>query len=406
MNATVQLAAPVGGRFVTPARLVMSVFLLHAILMTNWYPRIPDVQAKLGVGPGDLSLGLLGMPIGNFIALLFAGPIVERLTPRRTIMIAYAVACAGMALPGWAWNIPSLFAALFAVGIALPVVDVAMNVEADRIERSIGRRIMNTCHGFWSIGTMIGGVMGAGFASIALEPRWHLLIIGIVCLPILLVVARTLPPSEPRPVAGGVKPPRFALPSLGLIGLCAFGFGMLFVEGAALDWSGVYLRNVVEMSAGATGLGFGAFALFMAGGRFLGDRLAERYGPAAVARTCCVIALIGMTALVTATTLVQAVLGLAAAGLGVSVAVPLSVSAAAGRGDRPAGVNVASLSLIVFSGFLAEPPLIGFVSDAVGLRFGMATTLPLIVISILLAGQLRPRKPVPVPANPLSEIAT
>ncbi len=292
-------------------------------------------------------------------------------------------------------------------GVSLPVVDVAMNVEADRIERSLGRRIMSTCHGFWSIGSIAGSVTGAGFAALMLPPAYHLPIIGIVSLPVLLLVARRLPIIRAEPIPAAERAPRFALPTLGLLPLCLFSFGMLLVEGAALDWSGIFLRDVVNISAGATALGFGAFALFMATGRLLGDRMAERFGPIALARTCCLIALAGILTLVTATSLWQAVLGLAAAGFGVSVAVPLSVSAAAGRGDRPAAVNVAALSMISFTGFLVEPPLIGFASDAAGLRVGMATVIPLIIMSTLLAASVRPRlAAVRKPPNPLAEIAS
>lgn len=373
---------------ITPARLVMAVFFLHAFVLTNWYPRIPDMQRALQVGPGELSLALLGAPLGTLIALPFAGSIIERLSARRAIMIAFAFYCAAFALPGWAWSVPTLFAALMLAGMTGPLVDVSMNVEADRIERSGGRRIMNTCHGFWAVGAMAGGLVGAAFAGLPVAPRWHMPIIGIVSLPLALAVARALPQiSDDRPPAA-FRTPRLSLPSLSLLGLCAFSFGMIIAEGAALDWSAVFLRDVVGTSAVATGLGYGAFALSMAVGRFLGDRLADRYGPVLLARTCCLIGLVGVIALVTTTSLVQAVIGLAAMGFGVSVAIPLSVTAAASRGDRPAAVNVAALSLVAFSGFLVEPPLVGFAAEVGGLRVGLAMVLPLIVMSTLLAGEL------------------
>ncbi|MBN8995632.1 MAG: MFS transporter [Rhizobiales bacterium] len=399
------LAAAGLARAFGPHRLVMAVFFLHAFVMTNWFPRIPDVQAKLGVGPGDLSLGLLGSPVGTVLALPFAGAIVERLSPRRTIMIAFALYAVGICLPGLATDVPTLFAALFVYGLALPVVDVAMNVEADRIERATGRRIMNTCHGFWSLGSIAGSVVGAGFAAIPLTPMVHLPIIAAVALPLLLAVANALP-STPEPAAeAGEKPPRFALPTLALLPVCIFAFGMLLVESAALDWSGIFLRDVIGVSAGATAFGFFAFASFMTLGRLTGDRLTARFGPVLVARSLGIIGIAGMITLVTATNLVQAAIGLAAAGLGVSVAVPLSVSAAASRGDRAAALNVAALSLVSFSGFLVEPPLVGFISEHSDLRFGLAATIPILVMSTLLAFSVRRgaragREPV----SPLSEV--
>ena len=119
------------------------------------------------------------------------------------------------------------------------------------------------------------------------------------------------------------------------------------------------------------------------------------------------IGLAGLVVLVTAPVFLLAVVGLAAIGLGVSVAVPLAVSAAASRGDRPAAVNVAALSLISFSGFLVEPPLVGFVAEWSGsLRIGLAMLAPAVVASILLAGHVRRTVKVPIPPNPLSELAT
>jgi predicted MFS family arabinose efflux permease len=390
---------------IPPARLVMAVFFVQGASFANWLPRIPDVQQQMGVGPADLSIALLGMGVAGLISLLLMGMLVERLTPRRTIIVGLVALGLSLMLPGWAWNVPSLFVSLFFVGIAFPMVDVAMNVEANRIESAGGRRIMSTCHGFWSIGSIAGSVIGAGFAAIPLPPMVHLPIIGMVALPVLLIVARALP-VVPAPAARPEeKPPRFALPTLGLLPLCIFAFGMLLVESAALDWSGIFLRDVVGVSAGATAFGFGAFAAFMTLGRLMGDRLSATYGPVAVARTLGIIGIAGMAVLVTASSLLQAAIGLAAAGLGVSVAVPLAVSAAASRGDRPAAVNVAALSLISFSGFLVEPPLVGFISQMSDLRIGLAATIPILVVSTVLAGNVRRRRQLErEPVSPLPEV--
>jgi len=390
----------------TPQRLVMTIFVMHSFVMTNWFPRIPDMQAKLGVGTGDLSLGLLGASIGTLVSLPFAGQIIEWLSARRAILVAFVFYGLAYALVGWAWNVPSLFAGLFLAGLFMPVVDVAMNVEADRIEATTGRRIMNTCHGFWSVGSIIGGLSGAAFASLEIDIRWHLAIVGAISIPIALAVAYRLP-QLPVGLAQSEKSRfRIALPTLTLLPLCLFAFGMLLVEAAALDWSSLFLRSVMGATPFAAGVGFAAFTIAMAVGRFFGDWASGRFGPVAVARSCGVIGLVGLVALVTAPTFVQALAGLAAIGLGVSVAVPLAVSAAASRGDRPASVNVAALSLVSFSGFLVEPPLVGFGAEWSGsLRIGLALLLPAIVVSIILAGHVRRSVKASVPPNPLSELA-
>jgi MFS family permease len=391
------------GGFATPARLVMAVFFLHAFLLTNWFQRIPDMRTALDVGPADLSIGLLGLSVGVVISLLFAGRLVQRFGPRRMIMIGFTLYAAAFCLPGFAWSIPSLFAALLCVGLVHPVVDVSMNVEADRIERVTGRRIMSTCHGFWSVGLIAGGLIGGAFASYAVAPRWHLAIAAAVSLPLALLIARALPVIPAPPRTTSERQPILALPTWSLLGLCIFGFGLILAENAAFDWAAVFMRQELGTTAFEAGVGYGVFALFMTVGRMLGDRLSATYGPVRLARACGIAALVGFTILVFSTDFLLAVVGLAFAGFGVSVAAPLAVSAAARRGDRPAPINVAALSLIAFGSVLVEPPLVGFVADAAGaIRYGIAAVLPAVVISILLSGELG-RRVTPAPEAKLAE---
>lgn len=392
--------------FFTPQRLIMTIFVMHSVILTNWFPRIPDMQAKLGVGTGDLSLGLLGVSIGTLVALPFAGQIIEWLSPRRAIMIAFVFYCLGYVLVGWAWSIPTLFAALFIAGLFLPIIDVAMNVEADRIEAQLGRRIMNTCHGFWSVGSIIGGLTGTAFASFEVDIRWHMLIVCVVSVPIATLVASRLPHVAARPAETDGRRVRIAFPTLTLLPLCVFTFGMLLVEAAALDWSSLFMRSVMGATPLGAGVGFAAFTIAMAVGRFLGDWAIGRYGPVAIARGCAVVSLVGLVALATAPIALQAILGLAAMGLGVSVAVPLAISAAASRSDRPAAINVAALSLFSFTGFMVEPPLVGFAAEWGGsLRIGIAVLIPAAIVSIILAGHVRRKLKAATPPNPLSELA-
>src|SRR5690606_30324938 len=108
-------------------------FVVHAFGVTNIWPRIPDLQAKLGVGPGELSIAMLGLPVATVVAVPFAGSLVSRFGPRSIMAVALPITTLSIALPGWAFDVVTLFLALFVIGLSYPVVDIAMNVEADRI---------------------------------------------------------------------------------------------------------------------------------------------------------------------------------------------------------------------------------------------------------------------------------
>ncbi len=160
------------------------------------------------------------------------------------------------------------------------------------------------------------------------------------------------------------------------------------VEVAARNWGAVFVSDVIKAAPVYAGLTYSAFALAMAVGRFVGDRLVDRFGPVLVARTSCVIAFAGLTLVVLAGSPIEVVVGFAAAGLGVATGFPLSATAAAGRGDLPPAVNVAALQVVGVGAFLLTPPLIGGVAELDGLRLGIAVVLPMIVVSFVLAREL------------------
>ena len=78
--------------------------------------------------------------------------------------------------------------------------------------------------------------------------------------------------------------------ALGVIGFCAF-----LGEGAAADWSGVYLHEDAGSSAGLAAFAFTAFAIGMVLGRFCGDALSARFGPVTVVRAGGVLASLALT---------------------------------------------------------------------------------------------------------------
>ena len=392
MSVAARPATVAGGlaSWLAPQRLVMLVFFIQSAEVNNWYPRIPDLQHQLGIGPAELSVALLGMPLGGFFAAMVVARLIEKLTARRTIMVGFAYTIAQF-LPGWAWNVASLFVALALMGGTYVAIDISTNVEAARIQAELGRRIMSTCHGFWSLGSMLGLVMGSVFAQFAVDTRWHLLLVGVIALPLGLVTSRALP-TFPAKEAGETRVPAISLPSRAMVGLCIFAFGVLLAELTTRNWGAVYVREAIGASPAAAGVAFAAFSLFMAIGRLFGDRLTDRFGPVALGRFCAAMAIAGVGVLLVAPNVAFGTIGFAALGVGVSVGFPLAVTAAASLGDRSPATNVAALALIAYTGAIVGPPLVGFVAQGAGLRAGLAAILPLMLLSALFAGSLKRRE--------------
>jgi MFS family permease len=374
-----------------PKPAIMSAFFLQPIAFGSWLPQIPGVQERLALGPAELAVALLGLPTGILLMLPFAGQLVGRIGSRNTLIYGFPVFLALVPLPVAAPDIVSLFLLLALLGIGLSTIELGLNVEADVIEKRGTASIMNRCHGFWSLGIMTGSLIGAVFLAIEAPPFLAIGLLSLLLAPVALVVCRALP-AHAAPVAEAEKRSSWRLPGPAILGISLFVFGITMTEGAVADWSAVYLKDVLATSGMATGMGYVVFAMMVSLGRFLGDGAKERLGAVVLARICLSLSLAGMLLVVVAPVTIIVYLGLACVGLGVSVGFPLAVTASADLGDRPAAENVAILSFIALFGFLVGPPMIGFVAELAGLRSGLATLLPPLILSMALAGLLRRRK--------------
>ncbi len=372
----------------SPQRLTMLVFFLQPIAFGAWLPRIPDVQAGLGLGPAGLAFALLGLPCGTLLTLPFAGPLVGRIGPRMAILVGLVLYSIATSLPAFAANPAMLFVALMLVGSTISFVELGLNVQADAVEKATGAMIMTTSHGFWSVGIMVGSLIGSGLAAMGLGAHWAIMLVALAVLPAALVVAHALPTYAPPPMAETPQRSAWALPSWALLGICCFVFGITMTEGAMADWSAVFLREVMGENGGVVGLGYSVFAMMVAAGRFGGDAMKRRFGTVATARICGALALVGFAII----------------GLGVSVGFPLAVTAAASLTDRTASANVAILSFVALLGFLVGPPMIGFVAEHLDMRLGLACLAPVLLVSLLLTGRLATQKPAPKTSHAQADI--
>lgn len=389
----------------SPQRLTMLIFFLQPIAFGSWLPRIPDVQNALGLGPAALAMALLGLPCGTLLTLPFAGPLVGRIGAKTAIFYGFILYTAAVSLPGFAIGVPMLFVALMLAGSSISFLELGLNVKADRVEKAQGVAIMSTSHGFWSLGIMSGSVIGSLLAGAGIEARWAIIAVAVATLPAALLVARRLPDYGPETRTG--RPggrSAWSLPSWALLGISLFVFGITMTEGAMADWSAVFMRHTFAAPAAEAGIGYSIFAFMVAGGRFAGDFLRQRFGVVLLARACGGLALAGVSILLLAPTAAIAMTGFATIGLGVSVGFPLAVTAAASLTDRSSSANVAILSFIALLGFLVGPPMIGFIAEHVQKRAGLAALLPVLGLSLVLTGRLAPVAKSVSSTNPESQV--
>lgn len=364
---------------------VMTTFLIHGLCFSAWVSRIPAVKALLGLSDGVLGLSLLGSAVGSVIAIPISGTLVAHFGARRvTMWTSYGFSIA-VALPAFARGPFTLFAALVVFGAMAGANDVAMNAEAVATERLLGVRAISRFHGMFSVAAMAGAAAGGLIASLGIAPVRHLPIAALVFIGITIVASRLMPEAPIAESTSRSKTLFRKLPAA-LVALSVIGFCMLLSEGAVADWAGVFLKQVIHTSDGFAPLGYAVFCAAMAIFRMLGDWISTRIGGAATVRVGASVAAAGLLLVVLAGQPWQVMAGLTAAGAGFSSIVPL-VFAAGGRFKALApGIGVATVSGIGYLGFLVGPPMIGFVSQASSLRWGLFLLVVLSGIAAVLVG--------------------
>ena len=362
---------------------IYACFFLFAVTTGALMARLPDIQTHLGVSEGQLGLTMIGMAIGSLISLTLGAPIIEKLGFRTTAFITTLGPAVLFATIPWLPSAPAMFGVLFVVGLLSGALEINLNVEIDRLETQTGKRFMNRAHGFWSVGFFITALFGAMIRQSGLTPALHM---GIVAAIVVLVGGYLIYGATDAPRTARSQSEadghRFAFPNLGLLPLCLIGFAAFLVEGAGIDWSAIYMRNVFAVEPFVGGMGLTLFAFFMAAMRLSADPIVARVGPRNVAMVLLSLASVGALLVGTAPTAELALLGFSLMGIGCSAVYPLAVSAAAQRTDRPAAVNVAALGQVSFVVFFLAPPLLGFVAEFVNIRASYLICLPLLLAGL------------------------
>ncbi|KKB76371.1 hypothetical protein VW29_20060 [Devosia limi DSM 17137] len=374
-----------------PRWRIVALFFVHALAVGALHTRIPDIQLMIGLSEAQLGLVLMGQPLGALMMFIFASRIIERFGPRAVILVLLPLVTVAAAMATLLLSPVALFILLAINGVGFSLTNIAINVEADRVEAATGARIMNTCHGVWSLGFLLTSLIGAALRGFDIAPATHLWLLTPLVIALVMAIVVPMPVVPARPHAGDANRRKLAWPTLATLGLVAFGLGAALSEGASRAWSIIYLRDNFDVAAWVESMALPALLATMTIGRLMADRWIDRFGPVPVARVLASIAIAGMLLLVLSPSAWTALAGFGLVGLGICVLYPLTLSAAARLGDRPASQNVAATTLVFQLVNLGAPALIGAVAQGMGIRFAFALLLPMLVLTWLMAGKLAPK---------------
>jgi fucose permease len=357
-----------------------AAFFVTGVGVSGWAPLVPYAKARLGIDDGTLGLLILCLGIGSVTSMPICNYLIRRLGCRRVICLGVGLMSIALPLLAATSTVASMAGSLLVFGGGIGLLNVSINVHAMLLEDRSRRQLMSGFHGMFSVGGIVGSVVGSAFLWFGMEP---IAVSGAMVVMAILLTVWAAPGlirhgSKERATGHGLSVPHGIVIAMGLVGLCVF-----LVEGAMLDWSALFLTSIKDFPPKLAGFGYAGFAIAMAAGRFFGDALSARTGPGLMVLAGGICGATGIACALVAPGGLMAILGFTLTGIGCSNIVPVLFSAVGRQKSMEPGAAIAALTTMGYAGALAGPAAIGFVSHAIGLSAAFCLLGVLLLLAAL-----------------------
>ncbi|NER09276.1 Fucose permease [Muriicola jejuensis] len=345
------------------------------ILFGTWAIYIPMVKEDLGIDKATLGIALFFLSFGVFTVFPVASRIVNYLGVGRATWYGILGLCLTALFPLMANSFLTLALALFFFGSANGLLDIAMNTLVTEIEKEDKQNFMSASHGFFSLGGVLAGL--GSFLILVFENRMlHMIAAVILVLSVNLIFSKRYLHIKAAPVEKEPFSFRNFKPLL-LLGVVSFV--VMASEGAIVDWSGLFLKEVSLAPEALWGAGFLGFQITMTLGRFLGDAISARIGSVRIVALGSSIAIAGYLCVLAGHTY-MAILGFALTGLGFSVIIPELFRIGGNVKGVESSQGVAFIAGSGYSGFLLGPVILGFLAEQYSLNTSFSVLLTGVVV--------------------------
>jgi MFS family permease len=362
-------------------------FLLTGFVSASWASRVPAIKEGVALSDGQFAIGFLGLEAGAVLGLQIGGLLVPRTGSRRALNASLLAFSAALLGPALAPNLLILAASLFLFAVLNSVADVAMNAQGVGIQRLVGRPVLSGMHATHSLGGILGATGGALAARLDAAPWLHFLVCAIVAagtcvsfsallLPSWVDTENTTSEAASAPTTGVRQ--WFSGWSVPIVLVGALAFCVTLADGAALNWSAVYVADSLRASEVFGAVGLGVFLGALTLGRLAGDRLVSRFGAVRVFGTGVIVAGAGFGAALLLNTPIAGLIGLGLLGAGIANALPLAIAAGSNAPGETPATAAARVSTLGYLGSFVGPVLIGGLASLYGLP--LALGLPAVLV--------------------------
>ncbi len=371
-------------------RVILSgYFFFTGICFASWASRIPDIKLALGLTDAQFGGMLLFLPLGSFLGIPISGSLTARHGSNKMLKIASILYPIALVNIGWAadtfvWH---LAIALFLFGMIGNLFNVAVNTQAVELAKLFEKSIISSFHGFWSLAGFVGGLVGSYFIAKSMTPLMQFLVILSLGYIFLITTHQHLlhSASNKQSLKKMWTKPTPLMFQFGLIAL-----SNMICEGMMFDWSGVFYQTVVKVSESQRTIGYISFMACMTTGRMFADALINYWGPRKQLMLSGLLVTVGLVIAIIHPSIYTSTIGFMLVGFGVSSVIP-TIYGSVGKSAEPgqASIALASVSSIGFFGFLIGPPIVGFLSGALGLRWAFLSISILGLVTFIQSYRLK-----------------
>ena len=306
----------------TASRLSVSIiFFTNGFIHANWASRLPELERFLMISHTQLGSLLFVLAIGAIVAMPFSGWLSHQFGSATVTRMTGILLCLSIGLLAISTSLFISVPVFFLLGLSNGAMDVAMNEQAVLVERQHAKPIMSSFHAFWSVGMTIGAGCGALFSKLEFSLLNHFLVIGVIGLVVLIRATVQLVPAPVK--AGNENTPGFILPTRAIVPLGLIAFCGMLGEGTLVDWSAIYMSEVIGESDTMSAIAFGSFGASMMVGRVAGDFLTHHLGKKKLLMLDSLLAIAGILLVVSFASPYTTLVGFFTAGLGLSTVVPI-----------------------------------------------------------------------------------
>jgi MFS family permease len=253
------------------------LFFVFAIFIMAWVPRFPEVKANLGLSNGQFGTLISTGTLGALASLFLTGHIVHKFGTKIVILTNTFLMSAAL-ISIVQTKSPTLFLIFNVIlGWGISGYHIAVNAQAfNSIERVKGLTIARL-HGMWALGALTTAVLSGlivGYVGLTL----HIGGVAVVMAALIFISVNKLNPVLVKPNEDSEEhlPIRTLFTSFRVDWLVSGGLlCAVFLEFATGDWSAIFTKERIGVSAGLAALPYIFFMIAMITGRLGANRLSQ-----------------------------------------------------------------------------------------------------------------------------------